>query len=158
MNYVTLTPEVFFDEDGYLSLEYLSQYCQLSTTDKFIYAGRISGILKTNLIYPNIAKIDGAQTGSILNQFPDTEEMGDISYFVPGIPDIGNLKSVGSFYLHFMYANTYELIKFIKKYIKVIDENTLAINKKRLKVDNYWQVGPISKLDYKNNWLIKYLV
>jgi len=151
MSYITLTPELFFDEDGDASMEYLSQYCQLPTTKKFIYDGDIHGSVFTKLIFNNIVKANYVTANKIPTQFPDLEKVDLIFYYVTEMYDIGNLNYAGRFYakLEFNYDVDINFRVFnIKKYVSVIDENTLIINGKKLKVDEYWEFSHINKDNY----------
>jgi len=154
MNYVTLTPEVFFDEDGGASMRYLSQYCQLPTTNKFIYDGNINADYPKNLLFPNIVKANTVYTSNIANKFPDLEELKNIAYYLAvipeiNIPDIGNLKSVDRFYINTAEHSISLSLGFIKKYFTIIDENTLIINGKELNVVGMWHIGSYSYENYK---------
>jgi len=143
MSYITLTPHMFQDDTGTPSMEYFSQYCQLPTTKKFIYTGDIYGDYYDNLIFPNIVKVNGIYTKDIANQFPDLEHAKSISYYVQGIPDIGNLKSVDSLYMNCSHIFDKEKRSPVfNDYIKVMDDETLKINDKKLKVNYHWSVGP----------------
>jgi len=152
MNYITLTPEIFFDERGKPSMEYLSYYCKLKTTSKFIYEGKISGELNPKLKFPKVVKTMSVQTRYFAKQFPDLEHVGIIYYYVKGAPDIGNLKSADTFYIYF-YNNISMTMPFIRKYINIIDENRLIINGKELNVNNFWKIGSVSSVNYKGRGL-----
>jgi len=142
MNYITLTPEVFFDKKGKASIVLLSQYCQLPTTKKFIYDGTIYADHYDNLTFPNIVKANGIYIKDIANEFPDLEHAKTISYYAQGIPDIGKVNSADNFY---MYLNVNEP----SQYIKIIDNNTLIINGKELNIGNAWTINAITNLNYK---------
>jgi len=143
MNYITLTPDVFFDDKNIPSLEYLSHYCQLPTTKKFGYDGYIFGGHHHDLIFGNIAKATYIETWDIANQFPDLEEANTIHYEVRGIPDIGNLKSADNFYVSFSRIFDKEKrYPIFNDYIKVIDDKTLIINGKELIVNKVCSFGP----------------
>jgi len=156
MSYITLTPEVFFDEDGRFSIEYLSQHCQSHIATKINYTGSIFANWNPKLKFNNIVKAENISTYNIVDQFPDLEETYDISYYCynsPEIsdynyntPDIGNLKSTCHFYMPLNLPDIEKTYKFIKKYIKFIDKNTLIINDKILNVSREWHIGPISQL------------
>jgi len=148
MNYITLTPDAFVNEDGYTSFDYLSQYCQVPTTNKFIYYGVIDCTHHSELIYPNIVKCYTILSQNITKNFPDLEEAKIFYYYKVEIPDIGKLKSVDIFNLNLKYASG--ALSFIKKYIKIIDKNTLIINGKELKVGEYWEISNINKYNYIN--------
>jgi len=152
MNYTTLTPEVFFNDSGGTSFEYLSHYCQLFTTNKFIYDGYISGFMHPDLKFNNIVKLYGAQITGIPNQFPDLIEAELINYWVTNVTpmDIGNLQSCTKFSIDFdSPLNKNEFFSFVKKYVKIIDKNTLFINGKKLKVNKFWRIGEVTNNDYK---------
>jgi len=143
MNYHLLNAENFFGSDGKPSTEYLSYYCQLPTTKKFIYSGYIPGTHYNELRFNKIVKVNLVTTRSLVNQFPDLEYTESISYYAQGIPDIGNLKSVDNFSLSFYYIFDKEKrYPVFDKYVKVIDENTLIINGKELNVNRQWDIGP----------------
>ena len=146
MNYITLNPEAFFDENGYPSMEYLSQYCQLPTTKKFIYDGNLNCLDNTYLKFPNIIKTNIIHTKNFADQFPDLEEVDGIYCIESGIPNIGKLKSVDSFQ---MYFDSIRPMHFIKKYIKIIDENTVIINGQKLNVRNDWRIDVVANFNYK---------
>jgi len=152
MNYIALTPDVFLNEDGYPSIEYLSQYCQQPTTNKFIYRGDIEGADYKKLVFPNIVKANTVNTNDIVTQFPDLEECHIISiYNKQVILDIGSIKSADHFYMYLLSINRHEYIPFVRKNVKIIDKNTLFINGKELNVDGSWRIGPITSGDYIPN-------
>ena len=144
MNYITLKPEVFFNESRRPSIEHLSYYCNLETTTKFIYEGKIS----SHLYFPNIIKANIVETKDITKQFPDMERVKNISYYVDKIPDIGNLKSADIFQIHYNGSSS-ETMPFIRKYVNIIDENRLIINGKELKVNNFWKIDFVVSFNYK---------
>jgi len=148
MKYVTLNSEAFLDEEGDPSMEFLSQYCQLPTTKKFIYDGGIDGTYYDMLSFPNIVKGYAIDSKEIAKQFPDLEKVYIIYYTVHGTPDIGNLKSAGIFHMYF-FNNTSMTMQFIKKYVEIINENTLIINGKELNVKYGWRIGSVESYNYK---------
>jgi len=147
MSYITLTPEAFFDEEGLPSIEYISLYCQFITGQKFIYDGLIDCTYHEKLIFPNIVKGDTILTHNIIKKFPDLVEAKIFYYYAQEIPDIGNLKSVDIFHMHFSYNS--KTLYNIKKYIKIIDENTVIINGKELNVKYEWKIGFVTSSNYK---------
>jgi len=149
MNYIHLGPQVFFDVLEKFSIEYLSQYCQSPATKKFIYKGYIDGVNFPHLIFPKIVKANIVDTKDIVKQFPDLEEVNEITCYNSDILDIGNLKSVGIIYIPLYSLDYDECLPFIKKYVKVIDNNTLIINNEKLKVTNKWKIGDITVNNYK---------
>jgi len=149
MNYITLTPEVFFDESGKPSMEFLSQYCQLPTTNKFIYNGDIHGSGFDDLKFPNIVKADEIASHDIANQFPDLEEVVTTHYYFENSPDIGNIKSANYFYMFLWSIDKAEYIPFVRKNVKIIDNKTLIINRKELNVNISWRIGTITSSNYK---------
>jgi len=153
MNYITLTPEVFFDARSIFSAKILSQYCQLPTTDKFIYDGYIVGWDLPNLIFPNIVKIKEIDVEYIATQFPDLEEVTKIVYGIvadnTSIVDIGNIKSADNFHMYLWSINTSEKFEFIKKHINIIDGHTLIVNGKQLNINESWRIDFITNRNYK---------
>ena len=129
MTYITLSREVFFDQDGYVSLEYLSQYCQQPTTEKFIYGGTIYGYKFPDLIFPNIVKAEEVSTENVSYQFPDLvfAEILVYNIYDETPPDIGKLESVDYLQVN-LYRNGY-------KYFNYIDDNNVLINGKNLAVN-----------------------
>jgi len=144
MNYISLGPEVFFDEDGKFSVDILSQYCHLPTTKKFIYNGDIRGWSFKTLKFNNIVKIREVCTVDIAKQFPDLVEARFVSYFVAGVPDIGNLKSVNTFNMRFFFPSN------IRNYLTVIDKNNFIFIGKNLNVRDSWQINNINDLNYRD--------
>jgi len=143
MNYIILTPELFLNEDRNISFEYLSQYCQLDTSHKFIYDGYISGRHHPELKFDNIVKANIIDSKDIVNQFPDLEEVITINYYPRNIPDIKNLKYCDYFILETNFIKKYDRLPYIKKYFDIFDETTLIINGKKLNVNTYWQIDSI---------------
>jgi len=154
MNYITLTPDVFFDEDGRFSIEYLSQYCQLPTTKKFIFNGYIPGYDHNNLRFNKIVKAKIVETKDVVYQFTDLERAGNFHYYVHGIPNIGKLESADVINMNFIYIFDKEKrYPVFDKYVKVIDEKTVIISGKELKLNNYWTIGPAFYYSkYSKDW------
>ena len=148
MIYIELNDESFLNEEGYPSIEYLSQYCEQLIATKISYTGSIFASRNPHLKFNNIVKAKNISTYNIVDQFPDLEETYDISYYTHNAPNIGNLKSTCRFYMPLNNCDREEKFKFIKKYIKFIDKNTLIINNKELKISGDWTIGPISELNY----------
>jgi len=149
MNYLTLTAEAFIDNKGKSSKILLSKYCNLKTTSNIIYNGHIDGTYYDRLNFPNIVKINTAKTYDIVGQFPDLIEVSSIDYAVKANPDIGKLKYVDKFII---YLPVFEIRKtqvFIRKFVKIIDDNTLNINGKELVINDYWQIGKLTSNNYK---------
>jgi len=130
-NYTTLTPEVFFDESGKPSMEFLSQYCQLPSTKKFIYTGDIYGFDYKRLKFPNIIKAKGITTSEISYQFPDLifAEILVYYFYLKIPPNIGKLESVDYFQINNFPKGTY---------FHFIDDNNVLVNGKNLIVNKKW--------------------
>jgi len=148
MNYITLTREVFFGKDGKPSMEYLSQYCQSLTTEKVIYKGHIDVRYYGNLVFPNIVKCHGIDSKDIVKQFPDLEEVVNMYYYPDNIPDINNLKSADYLRIHFP-SNTNVTMQFIREHIDIINNNTLIINGKELKINYNWKISFVEGYNYR---------
>jgi len=149
MNYITLTPEMFQDDKGTPSMVYLSQFCQLHTTNKFIYDGTIYPDYFDEVLYPNLIKANRVFAFNIAVQFPDLEEVGRIDYTMAGAPNIGNLRYADKFYVDLYKFDIDKRIPYVKRFIRVIDKNTLIINGKELKVAQQWKIGQIDDDNYK---------
>jgi len=153
MYYTSLGPESFSDGQNKFSLNILSYYCQLPTTNSFIYTGFINASNHSKLKFPKIVKANFVDTWDIVTQFPNLVEANTLFYYyyhgIHGIPNIGNLKSVNSFSFSLPNLDYSEYDPFIKRFVKVIDRNTLNINGKTLKVTSEWKIGLITSSNYK---------
>jgi len=151
MNYLKLEPEAFFDETGKPSMVSLSYYCNNIASRKFEYTGYIDGYNFGHLSFNNIVKAKIVKATDIVYQFPDLIETKGLGYYVRSwveFPDIGNLKSTNTFVIS-LYRD--ELgPQFIRNHVKIIDEHTLIINNKELKVAKEWLIAGIDSKNYKD--------
>jgi len=159
MTHQTIWPQSFHDEAGGPSMEFLSQYCQFPTTKKFIYNDTILGNDFNELRFNNIVKANGVKTNDIVNQLPDLENVGNISYYVNGTPDIGKLESAEIFTMSFYYTfNIDKKYPVFNDYVKIIDGNTLIINGKKLNVSIHWMIGPaFYYLKHSQTWQFAFI-
>ena len=148
MSYIKLGPEFFQDETGEPSFKFLSAYCKAAPA-KFIYDGRIPGNDYYKLVFKNIVGCKTIVTNDISYQFPDLISAENVLCFIDLDQDIliGKLNSVTNFYLTSEVTNLYNLIKYIRKNINIIDANTLIINGNKLTVTEKWAIGGIFQYD-----------
>jgi len=152
MSYTTLGPEAFFDETGKPSMVSLSYYCNNIASRKFEYTGYIDGYDFYNLSFNNIVKADIIEATDIVYQYPDLIEVGVIYYKIPTLdklPDIGNIKTANIFFISPYHGTLKSAINFISNYVKIINEHTLIINGKELKVTKKWEVLQVNYKNYK---------
>jgi len=143
MTYLTLSETAFHHDDESNRMASLSFYCQLDTTKKFIYNGELIGVYYNELRFNKIVKANLVTTRSLVNQFPDLEYAELLYYYPREIPNIGNLKSAEIFSMNLSHIiNKEKMYPVFDNYVKVIDENTLIINGRKIIVNDEWTVGP----------------
>jgi len=147
MSYIKLSSDCFQAEDGFVSQDFISHYCEI-TQANFEYLGYLDGYVYDNFIFKNIVYCHSMDSGNIVNQFPDLHYAGFVRYWIISNepPDIGNLIRVNKFRITFdnEFSSSEEELEYLKKYVEVIDHNTLIINNKKLIVTSEWSVGSIS--------------
>jgi len=151
MNYITVGPEHFVDENDNPSLYLLEEYCQ-NTPFKLKYEGSIPGVMCTDLVFNNIISIDNLSTYNIGQQFPDLIYAKQVYFRGERGFNFGNLELVD--YLNIYNSNYHGhkvQILIAKSFLKVIDRNILLINNKKITVKKYWNVfGFIKDDNYEN--------
>jgi len=156
MNYIELSPTNFEDENGVVSKDFLSQYCQIAPA-KIRYNGNITvGNNEDSLVFKNIVYANFIGTYDIANQFPDLVSADILYYIVTEYSnlDIGNVSEVDRFNLRPLNVSDDpdHIEKYFKKNIKVIDGKTLIIKGKKLTVKKEWAafMGSINSINYKS--------
>jgi len=145
MKYITLEPGSFVDEEGKPSIELLALYCD-TTINKFRYSAEIPATNREDLIFKNIVYANRVNTRNIGNQFPDLISAEYVRYaaMLKGKPDIGNLERVDTFIMILTPFNNKTYIKYIKKFINIINDRTLFINGKKLIINKFFSIGNIN--------------
>ena len=148
MNYKTINPDNFIDQQGSFNYEYFKFYCSRSE-DNLIFNGYLDGTAYSDLIFNNIVKAKSILTSNIGKIFPDLIHADEIRFYTnfDSKPlHIGNLKSVNSIFIIIVRCTLKDILSFIdRQHIKIIDKNKLIINNQKLIVNDYWQIGQGSK-------------